>query len=140
MNVEELRVGNLVYSDGDFLGKVESLGSDKASLYEKGGLDNYGYHRISGIPLTEEWLLKFGFKKAIYESTHDDFCDEICYELEYKRDFFMSYADDFSLTLFVEKKMQHEELGICPNLKDLRNVHQLQNLYFALTSEELEIK
>ena len=130
MNAKELRIGNLIFNRNSIV---------RVNYKRLGGIIS-GNKEFSPIPLTEEWLLKFGFKKAIYESTHDDFCDEICYELEYKRDFFMSYADDFSLTLFIEKKTQHEELGICPNLKDLRNVHQLQNLYFALTSEELEIK
>ena len=145
MKAQEIRVGNYLAVDGGFQ-PVSEIEADSCGDYmvNIGGLDPSlkDYCHVEGcdvkpIPLTEEWLLKFGFNKVVYESTNDDFCDEICYELEYKREFFMSYADDFSLALFVDKKTHQEELGICI---DAYHVHQLQNLYFALTGEELTLK
>jgi hypothetical protein len=74
-------------------------------------------NNLEPIPLTEEWLLKFGF---VY---HDD--DGI---ITYSRDnivIFQRYRLDFYFEL--------------SNYKDaeLEYVHQLQNLYYALTGEEL---
>lgn len=145
MNVKELRIGNIIKSD-EFESHAEVLAiypSDSEGTYILIGLDDCNIHHYSlegceAIPLTEEWLERLGFTKVIYKSTHDDFCDEVCYELE-NREFFMSYEEDFSMSLFVDKKTHKDELGICPNYKDLRYVHQLQNLYFALTGEELEL-
>ena len=68
------------------------------------------------IPLTEEWLLKLGFIK-----------DEI---LEFYRD------DKSNSTIIIDYDF------ICllgySHVK-IKYVHQLQNLYFALTNNEIEI-
>jgi hypothetical protein len=74
---------------------------------------------VKPIPLTEEWLLKFGFVKiynCIYEIEMDGHVIE--FDLRFRK---MSvYFGDILL--------------------QLKYVHELQNLYFALTSEELTIK
>lgn len=67
---------------------------------------------IKPIPLTDEWLFKLGFKK-VYET---------CYQ--YK---------DFE----INDKFIMMDIDITVQLK---YVHSLQNLYFALTGEELTIK
>lgn len=77
--------------------------------------------QFSGIPLTEDILLRLGFEKQHNEDDFDywfkkGFCDDILWE--------------------------HSE-GFCHNLNhggDIKYVHQLQNLYFALTGEELTFK
>lgn len=73
------------------------------------------YLGIEPIPLTEEWFVRFGFNKAneYYKKQCNDFVLGIRIE-----DFFMPYISHTKLI----------------------HVHQLQNLYFALTGEELEIK
>ena len=67
---------------------------------------------IKPIPLTEEWLLKFGFIKSVVfymkGAMNIEFIDNGCL---------------FGLDGEYEVFIQH--------------VHQLQNLYFALTNEEL---
>jgi hypothetical protein len=69
---------------------------------------------IKPIPLTEEWLLKFGFSKKVdYLLQKRGF--SICFE---------KHGDIFECFL--------ESIGI-----EIEYVHQLQNLYFALTNEEL---
>jgi len=78
----------------------------------------------SPIPLTEEWLEKFGFEK------------------EKTLNIFWAWNLD---RLRISKL---EENDICDvtytTIGDLyltiQSVHQLQNLYFALTGQELEIK
>jgi hypothetical protein len=70
---------------------------------------------IKPIPLTEEWFLKFGFHKK-YKS----------YE-----------KGDFSFINGGYNKLAYK-LSIIENTP--KYVHQLQNLYFALTGEELTIE
>ena len=68
------------------------------------------------IPLTEEWLLKFG------EMSIGDY--QIYFNIE---DNHLYEDDDFSLCNKI-------------SWNKIKYVHQLQNLYFALTQEELTIK
>ena len=65
------------------------------------------------IPLTEEWLLKFGYD--LITENH--------------------YAVLGHLIWKVENRFYCDKNGM-----QLKYVHQLQNLYFALTNKELEIK
>lgn len=93
---------------------------------------------VEPIPLTEEWLIKFGFEKVIYESDETGYGTD--YELEIKGVGCISYSDDFSCALFGSKESSKDELGFLPNWDNCKHVHSLQNLYFALTGEELKIK
>lgn len=107
MESREVRIGNLFDNNGNVNtvtpGVIEALfESDKRSW-------------IQPIPLTEEWLLKFGFE--IYEFDHK--------ENQYR----------FKERLLVIRKGVFCDYGTNVELK---YVHQLQNLYFALTGEELE--
>lgn len=129
IQANELRIGNTL----QYLGvTVDVLEIQRESCVELGYFEtSVGFQRslfdndIQPIPLTEEWLLKFGFEFS-------DFGDEPPYE---------------SYTLNkVEMWDFNGEYWIC-NLIDqaainteFKYVHQLQNLYFALTGEELTIK
>jgi len=67
MEAKELRIGNLIKYKKGHLSKVKSLDSDN-SLMVEGFEDNYinGYYDVCNfepIPLTEEWLIKFGLKE-----------------------------------------------------------------------------
>lgn len=86
------------------------------------------------IPLTEDWLLKFGFRKG-----HN----------EYGNTFHImdtnGYTAKFTVEHWSDESIQDEYKGLfwCDRVinKDANKyVHQLQNLYFALTGEELIIK
>jgi len=72
---------------------------------------------LQPIPLTEEWLLKFGFK---IEGDNGVECSWIIGKFRLCSD----------ATVFIEDK----------NNIDVKYVHQLQNLYFVLTGEELTFK
>ena len=80
------------------------------------------------IPLTEEWLLKFGYKHFQSEHIYSEWALVIDGILKYKI-FQSSYTGVETFTF--------------PNSNKpvtLKHVHQLQNLYFALTGNELTIK
>jgi hypothetical protein len=109
MDVTELRIGNLFQTIGTETRKVtiEQLVRIKRmpNLYNP-------------IPLTEEWLLKFGFLK---EGEHG-----VC----------IAYGEWEIITENKTYFMVHESSKgfVLP----LFEVHQLQNLYHALTGEELK--
>lgn len=107
MNAIELRIGNLVFVSDD----------DHAAPIQAGGINamEHGQFKPRPIPLTEEWLLKLGFRR----STDND-----------------CVFSNGTLAVFFDKTDSFCELkGAKP-----KYVHQLQNLYFALTGEELTIK
>jgi hypothetical protein len=86
------------------------------------------------IPLTEEWLLKFGFEKGNHNwfrlyFDYDNLADSDCftYNINSKMLCLESFYDG-------EKKGSIQLLSLGE-----KHVHQLQNLYFALTNEELKI-
>lgn len=109
MKATDLRIGNLVI---DHLGDEAQVSHFSFSVY-----DSIPSTMPSGIPLTEEWLIKFGF--VLYGGA-DKFADR----------------DDFW-------QIENDEHGgwYCDHLElSIKHVHQLQNLYFALTNEELTIK
>ena len=88
-----------------------------------GGMDFY-----EPIQLNEEWLLKFGFELKTKGSYN-------CYQNNKK----------FVICMWVEsyKIIGFEETGTCyygETYTAIKYVHQLQNLYFALTGEELILK
>lgn len=104
MLVNELRVGNYVTQDGEFIQGISSNGIHKFDIEQIS---------LEPIPLTEQWLLKFGFKK---KQTHYTHSINRGYEFILDSDFTLCDID-----IFVSVKY----------------VHQLQNLYFALTGKEL---
>ena len=91
------------------------------------------YEDIEGIPLTEEWLIKFGFEK---EDNGVGFKADIFTMIIMSSDFYFrpSYRGGFYWGF--DRDKQHELEDVQP----IEHLHQLQNLYFALTGETLKIK
>lgn len=122
MKPSEIRIGNLAMSQD---GNVLSCMGITAHNHEHRGVFWYGdelgfYESIEDmkpIPLTEEWLVKFGFENGellVFEG----------YVL------FKKFPDIITLEIDGNRMPLH----------GFKYVHQLQNLYFALTGEELTIK
>ena len=122
MKANELRIGNRVD-----ISKIVIVRHETLCDFANGFID------FQPIPLTEEWLLKFGFEKIEFNS--DTFGHGTEYHLTVKGagGFIIEYMDDFSCCLLGSKS----DIGVAPNLDSCKYVHQLQNLYFALTNEEL---
>ena len=124
MKASELRIGNLV-DLGNRIAKVieiAHLGCVVVDLEETQDTIE-DYERIKGIPLTEEWLLRFDFTRH-----HVDYSNGVIY--------IKNVPDNTEF----EWGVYPNELGSgfqIKNRKLLKYVHQLQNLYFALTGEEL---
>ena len=130
MKANELRIGNLVKIDcPDFENKIQSI----PNIHEKGVLINgnpYSLLELQPILLTEEWLLRFGFVK--WE-------DRLTIEAWAKGHPSQRFDIDFIEGEIVmnSRYQEHSDTHIMGHIK---HVHQLQNLYFALTGEELKLK
>ena len=119
MKAEDLRIGNLIYrTNYDMVGRIEYYSERIVNIDILTRLE-FGKDYYDSIPLTEKWLFNFGFTKV----------EEIDLPFEcimYKKDEF-ALEDDFIVrAMGVEKKLDF--------------VHELQNLYFALTGTELNLK
>lgn len=114
MKANELRIGNWVYS------------SSHKSNYKIIKLDFDSEINAEPIPLTEEWLLKFGFKHNYKELKG---CDFFCLKMN----------ENYELIVNLNTSKILISLRRFGNVLefDYYYVYQLQNLYFALTNEEL---
>jgi hypothetical protein len=107
ITANELRIGNWVKTISTqkiFRVSIKTLSSLRS-----------GICYIEPIPITEEWLLRFGFEKT---SLH-----------YFKKDSVILSFEDYFYECFLGNK-----------LVIINHIHQLQNLYFALTGKELELK
>ena len=87
--------------------------------------DFYHLSDIKFIPLTREWLFKFGFK-LVFAGSGDGYLysfGEKCNTME-----LINRGYGFKYNTFNSCEIE------------IKYVHQLQNLYFALTGEELKIQ
>ena len=116
MKANELRIGNWVF-DND---QLEEFTIESDTLFDESDGDCMEKH-IKPIPLTEEWLVKFGAEKVNEISEYFDGEDMYSYEL---------YLD--GAECLFDRKCN------CQPYEHIKYVHQLQNLYFALTGEELK--
>jgi hypothetical protein len=120
MKANELRIGNWVDWNGE-LGVISQL-LELEVAFKCGESDLY--ESLQPIPLTEEWLLKFGFE-MINSSP-------INYKIYCLKDITFNVIKDSNIKLY--NKIVYSE-----QYKLIESVNQLQNLYFALTGEELTI-
>lgn len=118
MEARELRIGNIIEHGDDGIASVSGYGIYQMSTTENGGIQYCKDWKP--IPLTEEWLLKFGFDKKPTQKIRS----------WYKK-------NNIMVSVNVDSLVYYKDVGIENNIK---HVHQLQNLYFALTGEELTIK
>jgi len=129
MKASELRIGNLIYVDsklryvfGTIYKTIQHNCHSKNSTYS----ENYE-NECEPIPLTEEWLLKFGFYNSNNEYSLSNVFFYICFK------FYKNGNKKLWINSNDVKYLKNEIMFI-------NSVHQLQNLYFALTGEELIIK
>ncbi len=118
MKASELRIGNYVHMD-------MSIDDIEVVRLKIGDLALFAIEatELYPIPLTEEWLLKFGFEK------------------KYQTFEFKGLNIDGTVVHFSFDKWRSEyDIENCDFTEipaECKHVHQLQNLYFALTNEEL---
>ena len=109
MKASELRIGNWVMGNAPYQVSLNEMSLNHQ--YLKMGKEPY----FNPIPLTKEWLIKFGFKQ-------EQGWDDMIYFINNGIDVY-PIEDGF-------------EFYGC----DVKHVNQLQNLYHALIGEELTMK
>ena len=117
----DLRIGNWVQRIGWPLQIVGIKGTD-IWLDSKGyEFEHYFYDGINPIPITEDWLLKLGFHETQRMAKYVEF----------------SINNDYFLRLPICKHLEKDYWYALRGEVKIKYVHQLQNLYHALTGEEL---
>lgn len=122
MEIKQLRIGNLILFNGEYR-EISSLHNDNTLRLRKGNNCEgcYSINNIKPIELTEEILMQCGFLKVRYEKfSHDNF--------KKLKAFPHPMINGFGIYLE----------GFC-SLPNVKHLHQLQNIYFSLTGEELQI-
>lgn len=127
IQAQELRIGNKVKDENGFIFDVVGLGKgwitvdfhgNEGDVWEFDFKNSFPY----GILLTEEILLKCGFEKSTdgdhFFIGHYGFC-------------FIHDGQDYCLKPLINEPMI---VAYC------RHLHQLQNIYYAITGQELTIK
>tara|TARA_R110000744_G_scaffold148351_1_gene261363 strand:- start:1985 stop:2344 length:360 start_codon:yes stop_codon:yes gene_type:complete len=119
MEAKDLMIGNLL-SYEQTTHRVISINGKSIRSVWKGNqrideYDDFVFH-YKPIPLTEEWLLKFGFDNSLV------------------KDIFLALDCN---VIYDEGKYYFRRRGF---QMVINHVHQLQNLYKALTNEDLKIK
>ena len=115
MEANELRIGNWVIVNEEC--QIEDIFHDVVNVSTR--FETYVLDVVKPIPLTEEWLFKFGFKFDGHCSWWKNKLIELTID---------TGEDEYSV---------FNDNGDYITLKGIKYVHQLQNLYFAITGEEL---
>lgn len=123
INANELRIGNYVsdnFASDSFFAQVKKLDFTRCHY----GNFHSCYSDLKPIPITEEWLLKLGFENT------------------YNSDFQNKYELNSDRSVIHVSFKTNEPVYVYVNNSYLRytiHIHQLQNLYFALTQKELTL-
>ena len=121
MDVRELRLGNYVDNN------VEIFKLEAKDLIFLLAFDNE--HYANPIPLTEEWLLKFGFEKEID-------CGSEYWTIQIGNNLHLTISlEDNTAGIDLNWKSQGSLIWMM-----VKHIHTLQNVYYSLTGEELEVK
>lgn len=138
MEVKELRLGNLVLFDNENIMELASINSDDTiRLWREKETDTtcgcFRLNRIKPIPLTEEWLLKFGFtiRDKNYSLNYGGESMRYAFLDNPKNIFILYFHGRHGFNVYESRRSE----DYC-----IQYVHQLQNLYFALTNKELTLK
>lgn len=133
LNPSELRIGNIVWESSSFTPSPDDFeeivvgainGIDKVVLDNQNNIYSYDY--LYPIPLTPEWLGRFGFTKQ----------GDGSFYIQVGNTLYLEFDNDLSCSIIPETWSG----SAVYTFADISHLHQLQNLYFALTGEELTIK
>lgn len=125
IKTNDLRIGNLINDDNVV---IKITRDNVVCLFRGQYYNTFESDEISGIPLTEELLLKMGFSTLNGDATFAMF---VLKPTAYSIILCLTDMDKYDLK-------QGEWMCVATKTK-LKYVHQLQNLYHALTGQELTL-
>lgn len=131
INTSDLRIGNFILDDEGKLGRITAIDPSRDYLEDIVVFDILGaynpgewsagwscdFEKVVGVPITEEWLKRFGFSEDVPGVFVKGFLD-----LE------QLLKDSPEWGVYVHEK------GVGRLIK---YIHQLQNIFHALTGKEL---
>ena len=131
ITINEIRIGNLISTDGAFC-EVRAFDYNEITVkfIDEPEIAKNGSKLYDPIPLTPQWLIMLGFVHEeqsapsiaiwdeYYHNKHNEFVIQLGGTYEFDKDFYY--------------------LGSCGKIY-VKYVHQLQNLYYALSGTELTI-
>lgn len=143
MKASELRIGNYIISgnNGVFdpkmsIGKVLEIGNEEREFEQiycecEESFDWFFKDNYFGIPLTDEWFEKFGFYRDGEFWSRDIADYKYCFR-------YRDWAGNWAFYQeFTDSSDKRDDGVKYPVSFDIKYVHQLQNLWFALLFEEL---
>lgn len=157
---KELRLGNLVnvqlnYDEVSYDEcEVEQI-TDKYLHHTlpAGGGTNTEWEKVEPIPITEEWLERLGFRLDSESNWRCAYNQISRIDRLYVQSIFAAYEEN---NMKIDVVLDPESLkirrvgihgfaysgmsGVSGSPIDLKYVHQLMNLYYSLTGEELTVK
>lgn len=114
INANELRIGNWVYFHKSQVVQIEEINSATIGLLDRSRI--FPHEVFNGIPLTPEILESCGFEFIDHSNLYHI----------------------LGMDIKIENHGIYFEYGSVMATK-LKHLHQLQNLYFALTGQELNV-
>jgi predicted S18 family serine protease len=147
INTSELRRGNWVYlnlnTGGELFCTVEEIKAEELLLDFEGVKTRESYIMVNPVGLSSEILERVGFTKA------DVYDEEIWFEIEAKNNkieiaFYedieqsqKNYTDKLEKIRCYISNPYNAILNV--SINNIQYLHQLQNLYFSLTGQELQV-
>lgn len=128
MEAKNFRIGNVI-SESGLPKKINTIGDTTFSVKGK-HWKAVLHEEAQAIPLTEEWLLNLGFNKDYQKGYIGIDVGNTDFVLTYPKimgDFQECFAFQF-------------HSGGWSKFREVKYVHELQNLFFAITGQELELK
>lgn len=131
MKASELRIGNYV---SYYTGYSTEIGSADLDMIKQAGI-------LFPIPLTEKWLTDFGFIitdgeiSGLYRKRQYTTFTKSHLDVDLFEDIDTDKTKALYWFCYTFEGEGGQEIDV-----EIKHVHQLQNLYFALTSEELILK
>jgi len=127
---QELRIGNLLYYHlTEDVCEVNYIGEKSFDCKTELGSMAHGVY--DPIPLTKEWLLKIGFDK---EKDHKWKDGSITPEIYVFKSYFIEFTNIYTVVVLARMNRSGGEF-----IRSVKFVHEIQNLIFALTGEELKV-
>lgn len=125
LDSKDLRIGNYYLNEENKLTELSGYYLWQLSVKEHHKSFNQISEEFKPIPISEEWLIRFGFVK--YGKLHDS----------YRLNPFIVELGILGNHYTFRKIMNRDESVL---LKEMKYVHELQNLFRELKGKELELK
>ncbi len=132
MKAEEVKYKNLVEYDGRIF-EIHMIAEEFPALNtDEFGIGVVDWNNIKPIPLTEEWLIRFGFNTWKGWLCLDAFSPG---HPSQRFDLYWSKEDGFNC-----KSRYQGDVELGYKMRHIEHVHELQNLFYSLTGEQLTLK